>query len=94
MEVNEILAHETDVLSLEVEMQQKVRERRLGARPATMWSCCASSALKVLASIMSPQASDGDEEIEEYTHRVHALRVDDEIWQSSRARHRLDQAAS
>ena len=26
-EVNEILAHETDVLSLEVEMQQKVRER-------------------------------------------------------------------
>ena len=27
MEVNEILAHETDVLSLEVEMQQKVRER-------------------------------------------------------------------
>lgn len=72
MEVNEILAHETDVLSLEVEMQQKVRER-VGRVQRDM---VLREQMKVLQHELG---EDGDEEIEEYTHRVHALRVDDEI---------------
>ena len=72
MEVNEILAHETDVLSLEVEMQQKVRER-VGRVQRDM---VLREQMKVLKDGLG---EDGEEEIEEYTHRVHALRVDDEI---------------
>ena len=79
MEVNEILAHETDVLSLEVEMQQKVRER-VGRVQRDM---VLREQMKVLQHELG---EDGDEEIEEYTHRVHALRVDDEIRKSSCAR--------
>lgn len=70
--VNEILVHELDVLTLEIEMEQKVRER-VGRVQRDM---VLREQLKVLQHELG---EDGDEEIEEYATRVQQLHLAEEV---------------
>ena len=70
--VNEILLHELDVLSLEVEMEQKVRDR-VGHVQRDM---VLREQLKVLQHELG---EDVDEEIEDYSNRIRALKLTDEV---------------
>ena len=69
--VNEILTHEMDVLSLEKEMERKVRERVAHVQRDMILR----EQVKVLQHELG---DDGDEEIEEYTAKVRALKLDEE----------------
>ena len=69
--VNEILTHEMDVLSLEKEMERKVRERAAHVQRDMILR----EQVKVLQHELG---DDGDEEIEEYTAKVRALKLDEE----------------
>ena len=70
--VNEILLHELDVLSLEVEMEQKVRDR-VGHVQRDM---VLREQLKVLQHELG---EDVDEEIEDYSNRIRALKLTEEV---------------
>ncbi len=70
--VNEILTHELDVISLEVQMEKKVRDRVARVQKDMILR----EQVKVLQHELG---DDGDEEIREYTDRVQALKVSDEI---------------
>ena len=70
--VNEILTHELDVISLEVEMEKKVRDR-VGRVQKDM---ILREQVKVLQHELG---DDGDEEIEEYTARIEAAHLPDEV---------------
>lgn len=72
--VNEILTHELDVISLEVEMEKKVRDR-VGRVQKDM---ILREQVKVLQHELG---DDGDEEIQEYTEKIEKLRVSEEIEQ-------------
>ena len=69
--VNEILTHEMDVLSLEKEMERKVRERVAHVQRDMI--------LREQVKVLQHELGDeGDEEIEEYTAKVRALKLDEE----------------
>ena len=70
--VNEILTRELDVISLEVEMEKKVRDR-VGRVQKDM---ILREQVKVLQHELG---DDGDEEIEEYTARIEAAHLPDEV---------------
>ena len=72
--VNEILTHELDVISLEVEMEKKVRDR-VGRVQKDM---ILREQVKVLQHELG---DDGDEEIQEYTEKIETLLVSEEIEQ-------------
>ena len=69
--VNEILTHEVDVLSLEKEMERKVRERVAHVQRDMILR----EQVKVLQHELG---DDGDEEIDEYTAKVRALKLEEE----------------
>ena len=69
--VNEILTHEVDVLSLEKEMERKVRERVAHVQRDMILR----EQVKVLQHELG---DDGDEEIDEYTDKVRALKLEEE----------------
>ncbi len=69
--VNEILLHEVDVLSLEKEMERKVRERVAHVQRDMILR----EQVKVLQHELG---DDSDEEIEEYTDKVKALKLEEE----------------
>ena len=69
--VNEILTHEVDVLSLEKEMERKVRERVAHVQRDMILR----EQVKVLQHELG---DDGDEEIQEYSAKVRALKLDEE----------------
>ena len=69
--VNEILRHEADVLSLEKEMERKVRERVAHVQRDMILR----EQVKVLQHELG---DDGDEEIEEYATKVRALKLPEE----------------
>ena len=69
--VNEILRHEADVLSLEKEMERKVRERVAHVQRDMILR----EQVKVLQHELG---DDGDEEIDEYAARVRALKLPEE----------------
>ena len=69
--VNEILRHEADVLSLEKEMERKVRERVAHVQRDMILR----EQVKVLQHELG---DDGDEEIEEYAAKVRALKLPEE----------------
>ena len=70
--VNDILTHEVDVLSLESEMEQKVRMRVAQVQKDMILR----EQMKVLKHELG---DDGDEEIEEYTARIEAAHLPDEV---------------
>ena len=70
--VNDILTHEVDVLSLESEMEQKVR-RRVAQVQRDM---ILREQVKVLQHELG---EDGDEEIDAYAARIEALRLPEEV---------------
>ena len=70
--VNEILTRELDVISLEVEMEKKVRDR-VGRVQKDM---ILREQVKVLQHELG---EDGDDEIQEYTEKVQKLKVSQEI---------------
>ena len=70
--VNEILTRELDVISLEVEMEKKVRDR-VGRVQKDM---ILREQVKVLQHELG---EDGDNEIQEYTEKVQKLKVSQEI---------------
>ena len=70
--VNDILTHEVDVLSLESEMEQKVR-RRVAQVQRDM---ILREQVKVLQHELG---EDGDEELEAYAARIDALRLPEEV---------------
>ena len=70
--VNDILTHEVDVISLESEMEQKVRRRVAQVQKDMILR----EQLKVLQHELG---DDGDEEIEEYTARIEAARLPEEV---------------
>ena len=70
--VNDILTHEVDVLSLESEMEQKVRMRVAQVQKDMILR----EQVKVLQHELG---DDGDEEIEEYTARIEATHLPDEV---------------
>ena len=70
--VNDILTHEVDVLSLESEMEQKVRMRVARVQKDMILR----EQVKVLQHELG---DDGDEEIEEYTARIEAAHLPDEV---------------
>ena len=72
--VNEILTHELDVISLEVEMEKKVRDR-VGRVQKDM---ILREQVKVLQHELG---EDGDDEIQEYSERIEKLKVSEEIEQ-------------
>ena len=69
--INEILTHEVDVLTLETEMERKVRNR-VGQVQRDM---ILREQVKVLQHELG---EDGDEEIEEYTQRIKELKLAEE----------------
>ena len=73
--VNDILTHEVDVLSLESEMEQKVRMRVAQVQKDMILR----EQVKVLQHELG---DDGDEEIEEYTARIEAAHLPDEVHKS------------
>ena len=70
--VNDILTHEVDVISLESEMEQKVRMRVAQVQKDMILR----EQVKVLQHELG---DDGDEEIEEYTARIEAAHLPDEV---------------
>ena len=70
--LNEILAHEVEVISLEVELEHKVRARVAQVQKDMILR----EQMKVLKHELG---DDGDEEIEEYTQKVEALKLPEEI---------------
>ena len=70
--VKDILTHEVDVLSLESEMEQKVRMRVAQVQKDMILR----EQVKVLQHELG---DDGDEEIEEYTARIEAAHLPDEV---------------
>ena len=70
--VNDILTHEVDVISLESEMEQKVRRRVAQVQKDMILR----EQVKVLQHELG---DDGDEELEEYTARIQAADLPDEI---------------
>lgn len=70
--INEILAHEVEVISLEVELESKVRERVTHVQRDMILR----EQVKVLQHELG---DDGDEEIEDYTDRIQALKLPDEV---------------
>ena len=71
-EMNEILMHEVDVISLEMQMDQKMRQR-VGQVQKDM---ILREQVKVLQHELG---DDGDEEIDEYTDKVKSLHLTEEI---------------
>ena len=70
--VNDILTHEVDVLSLESEMEQKVRMRVAQVQKDMI--------LREQVRVLQHElGDDGDEEIEEYTARIEAAHLPDEV---------------
>ena len=72
--VNEILTHELDVLTVEVEIEQKVRQRVAQVQKDMILR----EQMKVLQHELG---DDSDEEIAQYTQRVEELKVSEEISQ-------------
>ena len=70
--MNELLAHEVDVISLEMQMDQKMRQRVAQVQKDMILR----EQVKVLQHELG---EDGDEEIDEYTDRVKALHLSEEI---------------
>ena len=70
--INEILTHEVDVISLEIEMERKVRERVAHVQKDMILR----EQVKVLQHELG---DDGDEEIAEYTAKVKALKLAEEV---------------
>ena len=70
--VNDILTHEVDVISLESEMEQKVRRRVAQVQKDMILR----EQVKVLQHELG---DDGDEELEEYTARIQAADLPEEI---------------
>ena len=70
--MNELLAHEVDVISLEMQMDQKMRQRVAQVQKDMILR----EQVKVLQHELG---EDGDEEIDEYTERVKALHLSEEI---------------
>jgi ATP-dependent Lon protease len=70
--VNEMLAHEVEVISLEVELEGKVRERVAHVQRDMILR----EQVKVLQHELG---DDGDEEIEEYTDRVQEAHLPEEV---------------
>ena len=70
--LNEILAHEVEVISLEVELEQKVRSRVAQVQKDMILR----EQMKVLKHELG---DDGDEEIEEYTEKIEKLKLPEEI---------------
>ena len=70
--MNGILAHEVDVISLESEMDQKVRQRVAQVQKDMILR----EQVKV---IQHELGDDGDEEIAEYTEKVESLKVDEDV---------------
>ena len=72
--VNDILTHEVDVISLESEMEQKVRRRVAQVQKDMILR----EQVKVLQHELG---DDGDEEIQEYSDKIEKLKVSEEIEQ-------------
>ena len=72
--VNDILTHEVDVLSLEMQMEQKVRQRVAQVQKDMILR----EQVKVLQHELG---DDGDEEIQEYSDKIEKLKVSEEIEQ-------------
>ncbi len=70
--INEILVHELDVLTLELEMEQKVRER-VGHVQRDM---VLREQMKVLKHELG---EDGDEELEEYAEKIQQMQLSEEV---------------
>ncbi len=70
--VNDILTHEVDVISLESEMEQKVRRRVAQVQKDMILR----EQVKVLQHELG---DDGDEEIEEYTAKIQATALPEEV---------------
>ena len=70
--VNDILTHEVDVISLESEMEQKVRRRVAQVQKDMILR----EQVKVLQHELG---DDGDEEIEEYNAKIENARLPDEV---------------
>ena len=70
--LNEILAHEVEVISLEVELEQKVRSRVAQVQKDMILR----EQMKVLKHELG---DDGDEEIAEYTEKIEKLKLPEEI---------------
>ena len=70
--LNEILAHEVDVISLEVEMEQKVRARVARVQKDMILR----AQVKVLQHELG---DDGDEEIQEYADKIDNAKLSDEV---------------
>ena len=70
--LNDILAHEVEVISLEVELEQKVRSRVAQVQKDMILR----EQMKVLKHELG---DDGDEEIDEYTAKVEKLHLPEEI---------------
>lgn len=70
--MNEILAHEVEVISLEVELEHKVRSRVAQVQKDMILR----EQLKVLQHELG---DDGDEELAEYAERIEKLRLPEEI---------------
>ena len=70
--LNEILAHEVDVISLEVEMEQKVRARVARVQKDMILR----EQVKVLQHELG---DDGDEEIQEYADKIDNAKLSDEV---------------
>lgn len=69
---NEILAHEVDVISLEVEMEQKVRARVARVQKDMILR----EQVKVLQHELG---DDGDEELQEYAEKIDNAKLSDEV---------------
>ncbi len=72
MLVNEILAHEVDVIALEVQLEQRVRERVAQLQKNTILR----EQVKVLQQELG---EDEDEELAEYTERIGKAKLTDEV---------------
>ena len=70
--LNEILTHEVEVISLEVEMEQKVRARVARVQKDMILR----EQVKVLQHELG---EDGDEEIQEYADKIDAAKLSDEV---------------
>ena len=70
--MNELLAHEVDVISLEMQMDQKMRQRVAQVQKDMILR----EQVKVLQHELG---EDGDEEIDEYTESIKALHLSEEI---------------
>ena len=70
--MNELLAHEVDVISLEMQMDQKMRQRVAQVQKDMILR----EQVKVLQHELG---EDGDEEIDEYTESVKALHLSEEV---------------